>query len=75
MLAIYINGPDEHMLYRRPAALWLIGPILLYWITRIWFLAHRGRLYGDPVTFALTDRPSYVLAGLVAALLIVASLT
>jgi hypothetical protein len=75
VLALYINSPEVHILYRQPAALWLIGPLLLYWVTRVWFLAHRGRVYGDPVVFALTDRPSYVLAGLVAAILIVASLT
>ena len=75
VLALYINSPEVHILYQRPAVLWLIGPLLLYWITRVWFLAHRGRMRGDPVVFALSDRPSYVLAGLVAALLIVASLT
>jgi len=75
ILALYMNSPEVHVLYRRPGALWLIGPLLLYWVTRVWFLAHRGRLHGDPVVFALTDGPSYVLAGLVGALLIVASLT
>jgi 4-hydroxybenzoate polyprenyltransferase len=75
VLALYINSPEVHVLYRQPAALWLIGPLLLYWVTRVWLLAHRGRLYSDPVVFALTDRPSYLLAGLVAVILIVASLT
>jgi 4-hydroxybenzoate polyprenyltransferase len=75
VLALYINSPEVHVLYPRPATLWLVGPLLLYWVTRVWFLAHRGRMHGDPVIFALTDRPSYVLAALVAALLVVASLT
>ena len=75
VLALYINSPEVHILYQRPAALWLIGPLLLYWVTRVWLLAHRGRMHGDPVVFALSDRPSYVVAGLVAALLIVVSLT
>ncbi len=75
VLALYINSPEVHRLYGQPAWLWLMGPLLLYWITRVWFLAHRGRLDGDPVVFALTDGPSYVLAGLVGAVLMMATLT
>jgi 4-hydroxybenzoate polyprenyltransferase/phosphoserine phosphatase len=74
VLALYIQSPDTNVMYRRPDVLWLICPLLLYWITRVWFLAHRGQMHGDPVVFALTDRASYALAGLVAATLIVASL-
>jgi 4-hydroxybenzoate polyprenyltransferase len=75
VLALYINSPEVHRLYGQPAWLWLMGPLLLYWITRVWFLAHRGQLDGDPVVFALTDGPSYVLAGLVGAVLMMAALT
>jgi 4-hydroxybenzoate polyprenyltransferase/phosphoserine phosphatase len=75
VFAFYINSPEVHTLYSRPTVLWLIGPLLLYWISRVWFLAHRGCLHSDPVVFALTDRASYVLAALVAALLLGASLT
>jgi 4-hydroxybenzoate polyprenyltransferase len=74
VLAFYIHSPEVHRLYSQPAVLWVIGPLLLYWISRVWLLAHRGQLHGDPVVFALTDRSSYLLAVLVAALLIVASL-
>jgi 4-hydroxybenzoate polyprenyltransferase len=74
VFALYISSPEVHILYRAPGALWLIGPILLYWVTRAWFLAHRGRMHGDPVVFALTDRPSYVMAGLVITVLVVAAL-
>ncbi len=75
VFALYINSSDVHVLYRRPAVLWLIAPLILYWITRVWLLAHRGRMHSDPVVFAFTDRTSYVLAALVAMLLVVASLT
>ncbi len=75
VLILYINSPDVLVLYPRPGALWLIGPLLLYWVTRVWFLAHRRQIHGDPVVFALTDRPSYILAAAIVALLIVGSLT
>ena len=45
-------------------ALWLICPILLYWIARVWFLACRQQLADDPVLFAIKDRIS-LIAGLV----------
>lgn len=44
-----------------------LDPIL--WISRIWLLAHRGKLDEDPVVFALTDRLSPAL-GLVALLIV-----
>jgi 4-hydroxybenzoate polyprenyltransferase len=75
VFALYINSSDVHVLYRQPAVLWLIAPLILYWITRVWLLAHRGQMHSDPVVFAFTDRTSYVLAALVAMLLTIASLT
>jgi 4-hydroxybenzoate polyprenyltransferase len=74
ILALYISSPDVHILYSRPSFLWLIGPLLLYWITRVWLIAQRGQLPGDPVVFALSDRTSYVLAGLTACVMVAASL-
>jgi 4-hydroxybenzoate polyprenyltransferase len=74
VLALYINSPEVHVLYTRPAVLWLIGPLILYWMTRVWLLAHRGQMHGDPVVFAITDLPSYLLAGLIVALIIVGAL-
>jgi len=52
-LALYINSREVVALYRYPALLWLIGPCLLYWVTRIWFIANRGEMDDDPVVFAL----------------------
>src|SRR5215472_7787998 len=34
VLALYINSPESLVLYRHPKALWLICPLLLYWVTR-----------------------------------------
>ena len=51
--------------YGRPEFLWLVSLLLAVWIGRIWLLTHRGRLNEDPVSFALRDRASQVIAGLV----------
>jgi len=68
VLALYVNSPDVLPLYRHPTALWLLCPILLFWVSRVLMLSHRGLMYDDPVVFALRDRLSLVVgvAGLCA---------
>ena len=38
-------------LYSRPFLLWLVCPLLLYWVTRVWFVARRGGLSEDPLLY------------------------
>jgi 4-hydroxybenzoate polyprenyltransferase len=74
VLAFYINQSREVThLYRRPEALWLIGPCLLYWVTRVWLLAHRGRLHDDPVVFTVKDPASYAVGAAITLLIIIAT--
>ena len=65
VLALYISSPEVTVLYSRPEVLWLLCPILLYWITRTWLRASRGEVDNDPVLEALHDPISYacLLAG------------
>lgn len=71
VFALYINSPVSIQLYRRPELLWLLCPILLYWVSRMWVVAHRGGMHDDPIVFAATDRASQVVGALgVLALLI-----
>lgn len=72
VFALYINSPEVRVLYQRPDFLWLICPVLLYWISRVWFLAARSELDDDPVVFALTDRISYATGAVTAACLVAA---
>lgn len=58
VFALYINGIDVIRLYRYPTRLWLIVPLMIFWLSRIWLLASRGELSEDPVIFALTDKIS-----------------
>ena len=66
VLALYITSRDVARLYATPQLLWLVCPILLYWITRIWFLAARDELPDDPVLFAASDLQSYAAGALIA---------
>lgn len=64
VMALYINSPASIQLYQHPQLLWLICPVLLYWVSRVWIVAHRGGMHDDPIVFAATDRVSQVVAGL-----------
>jgi 4-hydroxybenzoate polyprenyltransferase len=55
---LYISSDAVRTLYAHPQLLWLICPILLYWLSRVLMLAHRRALPDDPVLFAITDRVS-----------------
>jgi 4-hydroxybenzoate polyprenyltransferase len=69
VFTLYISNPDVRLLYHHPARLWLLAPILVYWISRVWLIAGRGQMHDDPVTYAISDRASWVL-GLLAVLCI-----
>lgn len=65
VLALYVNsGTDATGLYGHPKLLWLLCPLLLYWISRAWMLTHRGRMHDDPLLFAVRDRISQVIMAL-----------
>jgi 4-hydroxybenzoate polyprenyltransferase/phosphoserine phosphatase len=60
VVALYLSSPEMAALYTHPNRLWLICPLLLYWISRVLMVANRGELHDDPVIFALTDRISWI---------------
>lgn len=66
IFAIYISSSAVTPLYHKPRWLWLVVPLMFFWISRVWLLASRGELDEDPVVFALTDRVSLIV-GLAAA--------
>jgi 4-hydroxybenzoate polyprenyltransferase len=66
IFANYIGGLDVAKLYRNPTLLWMILPLMILWLCRVWLLATRGELHEDPVVFALTDRMSLLIGAAVA---------
>jgi 4-hydroxybenzoate polyprenyltransferase len=64
VLALYIQDPNTAALYGNPRIIWLACPLLLYWISRVWVLTHRGEMNDDPVVFAIRDRVSLMVGGL-----------
>jgi 4-hydroxybenzoate polyprenyltransferase len=63
----------DHRLDSRFGLIWLIFPLLIYWITHIWRMAHRGHIVHDPVAFALTDRPTQIVVAVVATIVLIAT--
>ncbi|MGC2398204.1 MAG: UbiA family prenyltransferase [Acidobacteriaceae bacterium] len=61
IFSLYINGRDVMALYHHPDRMWLVTPLLILWVSRVWLLASRGLLNEDPVVFAITDRMSLLL--------------
>jgi 4-hydroxybenzoate polyprenyltransferase len=62
IFSLYVHSPDVRLLYTSPEFLFLLCPIVLYWLSRNWLLAHRGELKEDPVTLAIRDPVSYGVA-------------
>ena len=65
VLALYVDSIPAQMLYRYPRVLWLLCPLVLYWISRVLLLTHRGRMHDDPIVFAIKDRISIAIAAMV----------
>lgn len=72
VFALYINSPESLELYGNPKLLWLLCPILLYWISRMWIVSHRGNMHDDPIVFAATDRGSQIVIGLCVLIVLIA---
>jgi 4-hydroxybenzoate polyprenyltransferase len=57
-------------LYGHSNRLWLLVPVLLLWLSRLWLLASRGDLHEDPVVYAITDKRSLLLGVVVVAIVL-----
>lgn len=66
IFCLYINSDAVRPLYHRPDLLWIGAPILMYWFTRIWFLARRRLVTDDPILFAMGDKVSWIMGAAMA---------
>jgi 4-hydroxybenzoate polyprenyltransferase len=73
VLAMYLNSDAVTVLYRAPFALLGICLVLLFWLSRMALLAHRGAMHDDPLVFALTDRTSLACGVLAAGCAVLAT--
>ncbi len=73
VLALYVNGGEIQRLYPKPQLLWGLCPLFVYWISRVWLIAHRGNMNEDPIVWAFRDRVSYLVGFLMAVSMLLAS--
>ena len=73
VFSLYISGSNVTKLYLHPIRMWLMVPLMLLWISRVWLLASRGEMNEDPVIFAVTDRMSLLIGLAVVAVAVFAT--
>ena len=66
VMALYVNSPSVLQLYTYPYALWGICLVLLYWVSRMVLVTHRGHMDDDPVVYAAKDKVSLFCFALIA---------
>jgi 4-hydroxybenzoate polyprenyltransferase len=70
---LYLQSDRVRELYKQPQLLWLLSPVYLYWISRIWMLTSRGKVHEDPVLFVLKDRTTYLVCLVAGAIMLAAT--
>jgi 4-hydroxybenzoate polyprenyltransferase len=73
VLALYVTAPEVTVGYKKPDVLWLLCPLLLFWVTRLWFRAGRRLIHDDPVVEALKDPLGYVTFAVASIILLAAA--
>jgi 4-hydroxybenzoate polyprenyltransferase len=62
VILLYGSSQQAELLYATPQLLFLLCPLLFYWVSRLWVLTFRGVLQEDPILFAVRDRVSYAVS-------------
>ena len=61
VLTLYLSSDAVAALYAHPRRLAVVVALVLFGLNRLWFLAHRGRIRGDPLTFLVADPITWAL--------------
>ncbi|QBJ22972.1 UbiA family prenyltransferase [Haematobacter massiliensis] len=64
VLMIYLQDAATLQLYSEPRLLLLVCVLLLYWQSHLWITVRRNEMHSDPIVFALTERKSQIVGGL-----------
>ncbi|HTY49021.1 MAG TPA: UbiA family prenyltransferase [Steroidobacteraceae bacterium] len=67
VLALYMDSANVERLYSRSGCIWATAVLLLYWVSHMWLMAHRGRMTDDPLVFAVRNPTSIALITLMGA--------
>jgi 4-hydroxybenzoate polyprenyltransferase/phosphoserine phosphatase len=73
VLALYVSSSTAFQQYRTPEILWGLVPLILFWQCRLWLATERGRMHDDPINYAFRDWVSWLVAGSVLIIMLLAS--
>ena len=74
VIALYLRSENVMLLYAQPLAIWLLIPILLFWVSWVWLKSSRGEMHDDPIVFASKDKTSLTVAVITAVVFIYAAI-
>lgn len=72
VVALYLSSEEVRELYAHPNRIWLICPLLIYWISRVLMKCNRNELHDDPIIFAIGDKVSWAIGGLATGIMLTA---
>jgi hypothetical protein len=61
VLALFISDHTTITKYTHPTVLWLLCPLMTYWLSRVWLKTSRGKMHDDPLVYAIKDRISWIV--------------
>ncbi|MEZ4820426.1 MAG: UbiA family prenyltransferase [Bdellovibrionota bacterium] len=73
IFVLYISSETVKNLYQVNYWLWLVAPVLLYWLGRLWILTSRGEVNEDPILFSIKDKMNYALLAIIIVCLLLAN--
>ena len=70
IVILYLNDTQSISQYRYPEILWLVCPLLLYWVGRMWIKTFRDEMHDDPIVFTIKDKGSLICISCIFAIII-----
>jgi 4-hydroxybenzoate polyprenyltransferase len=70
---LYLQSERVRELYHQPGLLWVLSPVYLYWVSRLWIRSSRGEIGEDPILFVLKDPVTYVIVAISGVIMMVAA--
>lgn len=74
VLSLFIQSDDAFLAYPRPALLWGVIPLMLFWQCRLWLSTARGYMHDDPIVYAARDWVSWLVFACLGGVVLAASL-
>jgi 4-hydroxybenzoate polyprenyltransferase len=74
VIALYLRSENVISMYAQPLAIWLLIPILLFWVSWVWLKSSRGEMHDDPIVFAAKDKTSLGVAAITALVFVYAAI-